>query len=122
MRIRDWSSDVCSSDLLSRLCPQALGDEFSEFRAIRRPQARDLRDDEPRLAEDRPRVAEFAKALGAMIDAEAGIPDTAERQILDGHMENDVVEGHAARHGARQNSAYFKIGRASCRERVCQYV
>src|SRR3546814_20846368 len=22
-------------------------------------------------------------------------------------MENDVVEGHAARHGARQNSAYF---------------
>src|SRR3546814_17459556 len=94
MRIRDWSSDVCSSDLLLRLCPQALGDEFSEFRAIRRPQARDLRDDEPRLAEDRPRVAEFAQALGAMIDAEAGLPDTAERR---------------------------KIGRASGRERACQY-
>src|SRR3546814_2302091 len=68
MRISDWSSDVCSSDLIVR-------------RALQSP----LR-----------QIAENAGWDGAVV---AG-------KLIDG---NDETLG-------------FKIGRASCRERVCQYV
>src|SRR3546814_9945896 len=39
MRISDWSSDVCSSDLLDILCPSALGEfaqrvELGELRLV----------------------------------------------------------------------------------------
>src|SRR3546814_7137287 len=72
MRISDWSSDVCSSDL----CMQHVGTAVGPAR-LALEFGRDERDDE---IEDR-----------------------------------EVVGGRVAS-GLRQ------IGRASCRERVCQYV
>src|SRR3546814_9423661 len=66
MRISDWSSDVCSSDLGR----------------------------EPRR-----------------------IVEAADRQI---HILTALVEREAQRRPARR--AEWEIGRASCRERVCQYV
>src|SRR3546814_1004816 len=77
MRISDWSSDVCSSDLLSTVAAARSPGTFFKVR-LRYPEyaaAHDLREDvEERLA-DRLRQLEIAE-----------------------------------------------IGRASCRERVCQYV
>src|SRR3546814_1101474 len=75
MRISDWSSDVCSSDLLLGLSPAAMVD-----------------------------------ALG-----NAGTQSSGLWQFLDtGAMSKHLHAGRAAEAG--------QIGRASCRERVCQYV
>src|SRR3546814_4905940 len=79
MRISDWSSDVCSSDLLERRI-------ILEHRERRRGE---------RLGLARKRAGLAHQILGLARDArrvEIGAP----REI--------------------------KIGRASCRERVCQYV
>src|SRR3546814_10800618 len=78
MRISDWSSDVCSSDLL---------------RALRR-----LVLDVVRLVDDHP-----AEAVGAE-PAEVAVEDL----VVDDEHVGPAVD--------------IEIGRASCRERVCQYV
>src|SRR3546814_4570032 len=71
MRISDWSSDVCSSDLVTTT-------------AERLPEAADAE----RLVE-RENAGPWRDTLGNLL---------------------------------RQRSAIIEIGRASCRERVCQYV
>src|SRR3546814_4680829 len=72
MRISDWSSDVCSSDL-----PDQLDDALQRLDRI---------------------------ALGAEVERnQIGL----------------AVRKHRDR---RRRTAEMKIGRASCRERVCQYV
>src|SRR3546814_11076593 len=86
MRISDWSSDVCSSDLLDRRTQQAIG-------ILRGRRGADL---DPR------RVREPGFQIVAMLAART----EAE-----------------TRHGANDDrDARLQIGRASCRERVCQYV
>src|SRR3546814_3348230 len=90
MRISDWSSDVCSSDLT--VCLAVMRICFHQLVAL------DLHDDtivhhlEERL------VQCFACAELVLVEA-----------------------GHA-RHAHLQIVARNEIGRASCRERVCQYV
>src|SRR3546814_2772644 len=76
MRISDWSSDVCSSDL---------------------PDVEPLPPRQPRLA-DASRLA--LRTLGRLFDR---------RLTTDGQAVLLVTTG-------------LQIGRASCRERVCQYV
>src|SRR3546814_10413057 len=92
MRISDWSSDVCSSDLddnrVLYSAPKAKRDEVTWCRG----------DDSPRAAE--PVIAD-------MIDAIAG----EVRRDITPHMQDFHIR---FREG--------QIGRASCRERVCQYV
>src|SRR3546814_2417196 len=82
MRISDWSSDVCSSDLLgiehAVLAGMSQGGYLSLRCALRHPQC--------------------VRAL-ILIDTQAQTEDAAKTE------------------GYKQ-----KIGRASCRERVCQYV
>src|SRR3546814_10029091 len=93
MRISDWSSDVCSSDLLGLR---------TSLRA--RPAAQVLEDFPCRVA---PRQAGDATAgMGAR---------TAQVQARQGAA---VVALAQQRPCAEQ----LEIGRASCRERVCQYV
>src|SRR3546814_10170622 len=84
MRISDWSSDVCSSDLSPK---REGGDIMTDRLTIRRP------DDWHVHLRD-----------GAMLAHVA--PYTA-RQFA-----RAIVDAQACR----------EIGRASCRERVCQYV
>src|SRR3546814_6752847 len=81
MRISDWSSDVCSSDLLE---VEALG-------PVHASGARHV-----------PRVALVLQALEQLVElgGEVGL----HQQLVAPHV-HDV-----------------EIGRASCRERVCQYV
>src|SRR3546814_7979098 len=94
MRIRDWSSDVCSSDLLE---PQMLAER--------------VRDDENVGKEDRAVETEapdrlqghFGRRLGIVAQLEEPALGLAQRTIF-----GQIASG--------------QIGRASCRERVCQYV
>src|SRR3546814_996673 len=79
MRISDWSSDVCSSDLFS-------------------------------------------------LDSGA-TPVAVDVHFEDGCVVNETVDGCGRHSGIREDPVPFtkrlvggKIGRASCRERVCQYV
>src|SRR3546814_10370442 len=75
MRISDWSSDVCSSDLLARTRAQRGADAL---------------------------YAIFMRAASSPADGRAPEP-----------VVNIVVD---------QQTFVEEIGRASCRERVCQYV
>src|SRR3546814_6745469 len=88
MRISDWSSDVCSSDLRD----WGLGLPRWDGAAL--------------------------KDGGLLLWGEQGVGD----QILYGTMLRDA----AARSGAQVTVAVdprlVEIGRASCRDRVCQYV
>src|SRR3546814_11789568 len=91
MRISDWSSDVCSSDL-------------------------DVGEDPPLAAH-------------ARLDAVISLPPPAAvpavlvfpvLRIADPRLALDVVEPGVLDPLAR--GPHLQIGRASCRERVCQYV
>src|SRR3546814_6250825 len=92
MRISDWSSDVCSSDL------QALQREWATAKQ--------------RRAEERARSEAEAAKDAAEMWAAAG-PARADHAYL--------VKKGISPHHFRQ-SADKEIGRAACRERVCQYV
>src|SRR3546814_5171093 len=87
MRISDWSSDVCSSDLLGRMELHAACALHQRLQDHRRERIR-LRCQ---------KTVESAERFGVM------------RQIA-----KDLLGQHALEHP--------EIGRASCRERVCQYV
>src|SRR3546814_16936793 len=104
MRISDWSSDVCSSDLARSFekIYQTRGEDYALFyRSI---------------------------SLMAMGDIQSGI------SILEGHvwMEPDNFESVSywylglaylkLKNKEKAVAHLEKIGRASCRERVCQYV
>src|SRR3546814_2278762 len=81
MRISDWSSDVCSSDLLTLLL------DINPEEGLRRAQARG---DENRFEQE---------TLAFM------------HKVRDGFLARAKAEPQRIR----------EIGRASCRERVCQY-
>src|SRR3546814_3863027 len=83
MRISDWSSDVCSSDLLTA---EAFGAEIAALRAD-------------------PALDSLARAFW-LPRIEPSLRWAAERVWA------ERVEGREP----------IEIGRASCRERVCQYV
>src|SRR3546814_13683139 len=97
MRISDWSSDVCSSDLavMRRLADLIAAPPKGRLSPRGRLHLG--------LAE---RLKDRGEDAGA---AEAGLHDLGFRPVV-------VDESVGQRHRAEQ------IGRASCRERVCQYV
>src|SRR3546814_11685933 len=99
MRISDWSSDVCSSDLLAfRIAdhaPAGFGGRFFSERNVDRA----------------------AVAIGhAIDDREILLLDLA---AFEGASEAAVRLGIAREEQAARG---VEIGRASCRERVCQEV
>src|SRR3546814_18388329 len=101
MRISDWSSDVCSSDLLVRQCEPAF---YPAERA-------EIRTD---MASGRAfdRADERSRQHGLPgLDASA-----VSGQAID---EPRYRTGRIAQHA---RTAAGQIGRATCRERVCQYV
>src|SRR3546814_15493524 len=99
MRISDWSSDVCSSDLL-------LADEAFGRPAVHRV----ARGREHALVE-----------RGGGIEFEEGVGEVA----ISG-TDLGLILGRAGRFRRKQEAQRAdlaaEIGRASCRERVCQYV
>src|SRR3546814_6263517 len=97
MRISDWSSDVCSSDLVALVGGIALGAALSA-----------------RLSGSRRAVMSYAWSRGLGITS------------LSGRLPFAFAAGFIMLFGARVadgcTSGHGQIGRASCRERVCQYV
>src|SRR3546814_3908850 len=94
MRISDWSSDVCSSDLL----------------------AGDIRGFDPGFfAPDFPGTLSADLASSGSID-DGGVQLRADLATLRGRVRGRVVSG-----SARLDQRAGQIGRASCRERVCKY-
>src|SRR3546814_20804236 len=103
MRISDWSSDVCSSDLADKRLGRigkTLGDILPELDAPVGDPAADL----------------FEK-LGALM------PEFADDEPAHCHA---AGQNGAERRGEElrllRRGQPIKIGRASCRERVCRYV
>src|SRR3546814_3342852 len=100
MRISDWSSDVCSSDLRHPL------DLLIDMDAIM------------------PVLAHYPDHRGAL-DGK-GHMTAPRRDIMMAPDQGPIgkCEGKAVRHSAsgQVEQAFHKIGRASCRERVCKYV
>src|SRR3546814_5184927 len=99
MRISDWSSDVCSSDLRMMVgLMDALGVERADF---------------------------VCNSWGGTIALclAAHYPDRVRSLVITGSM--PVFYGPLAplpAEGRRGRNTRDEIGRASCRERVCQYV
>src|SRR3546814_16565483 len=116
MRISDWSSDVCSSDLLQKIepYPEAVDSLFGVI-------AVGASNRELRYA-----IVNFVERSRAFRSAELRI-DPASRVTL-AAMEEDYRFGRwtALRSKIttfhRRRTRQAEIGRASCRERVCQYV
>src|SRR3546814_15007216 len=105
MRISDWSSDVCSSDLDRGVVERLAGDPAA---------CRPGRDDDARHTEtgaDRQVIDKFPRrARGGN-----GRRDMIEQPIILVVLEDEDGLGPDVRVGG-------EIGRASCRERVCKYV
>src|SRR3546814_10619150 len=108
MRISDWSSDVCSSDLkvVRPLCEQ-----LDDYQIV---QNRDLPDV----------FWETCKKKGLF---SLMIPKEYGGKGFSAHMHSQLVQLMGSRSGNASATVTVpnslgQIGRASCRERVCQYV
>src|SRR3546814_16411610 len=101
MRISDWSSDVCSSDLMGRLLRRQ--NVMSRYTRAWRHLLRQYERAVDRIDEE-----DRAIFLGHRVE------ELSYRQLAERHGVS-VVEVEEA-------MIRSKIGRASCRERVCQYV
>src|SRR3546814_7373343 len=115
MRISDWSSDVCSSDLTWKFLPSAtaifdvtdkLRLRFNYGKTLRRPAFGDLNSNF-NLTGD---LTQVGYGSGS-----AGNPNLRSTQSTNYDLS---LEWYFDRNSA----IYTKIGRASCRERVCKYV
>src|SRR3546814_6622745 len=109
MRISDWSSDVCSSDLL-----------LHRLAAMRHAIEQDVVADEHGIAAAQPLLPD-AGGEAVRVDVGADVVErVAEgRRVLHYRAQRTVYIVALAR---RQTPADIEIGRESCRERVCQDV
>src|SRR3546814_16015247 len=105
MRISDWSSDVCSSDLAENVAPLVVG-LMAHHDAFVVPATTTGKNIAPRVAAllDVAQISDILSVEG---------PDSFTRPIYAGNAIATVKTSDAKK---------VKIGRASCRERVCQYV
>src|SRR3546814_11332295 len=115
MRISKWSSYVCSSDLHSTRLTFAADVASALFQtrgiAVQLDDARDIE----RIANELAQTSRLGYEHGLVAGA-----DTAQ---LDSELSNaraEVTRLQAALRTAKRS--LLEIGRASCRERVCQYV
>src|SRR3546814_9002992 len=106
MRISDWSSDVCSSDLRGPAVPIHLGDVNGRHFTL----MAGIGLDADVVAAVNPRLK---RATGKFAYAVATLQRWLRYRRHRFRIEID---------GVPHEAAAAEIGRASCRERVCQYV
>src|SRR3546814_19914702 len=107
MRISDWSSDVCSSDLLEALVPvheRVSVVQAPDFEVVEQQIAWFERGQGFRCSGD--------VAAGEDVFADPGVAGAGWREATDRMDQRGAI-------GLEQ---VVEIGRESCRERVCQYV
>src|SRR3546814_3625120 len=98
MRISDWSSDVCSSDLVDQITAKVMAGDWTAGQSL--PSIREL------AAASRVSVITVRRAYEEL--ERAGVIATR--------------QGKGSVVAERSDLPTAQIGRASCRERVCQYV
>src|SRR3546814_15344373 len=102
MRISDWSSDVCSSDLPAVYGMIQKADTLGVFQIESRAQMSMLPRIKPKCFYD--------------LVIEVAI-------VRPGPIQGDMVHPYLRRREGKETPEYpTQIGRASCRERVCQHV
>src|SRR3546814_12098027 len=108
MRISDWSSDVCSSDLLEIRSSE--GEIITDEKRLKAIAADwDMLDQAMNAyGKDRP------TSMSMVLSMPGGTTDAA--------TIHDAVQAFARVEFEGQFRYMVEIGRASCRERVCQYV
>src|SRR3546814_16842291 len=107
MRISDWSSDVCSADLLVDVLKAMGGDiELIDARDVGGEPVADLR-------------VRHSHLKGIAVDPAVAPSMIDEYPIL--FVAAALAEGRTVTTGLDELRVK-EIGRASCRERVCQYV
>src|SRR3546814_14146150 len=116
MRISDWSSDVCSSDLAvssvivsTAFLEATINELFSDCADAH--------------STERIAALQTKHLMGRLW--EKGIPRTAAYPILDNYeIALELYDKAPIDSGTNpyQDVKQLEIGRASCRERVCQYV
>src|SRR3546814_14226716 len=111
MRISDWSSDVCSSDLTFDLMLHLIRSRFGYPLALE--VASVFVYDEAHAATD----AQPLVSLGRLAGYEPRV--AAAIRLMESRLDSPLTTAAIAR---RLEISVRKIGRASCRERVCQYV
>src|SRR3546814_1031375 len=106
MRISDWSSDVCSSDLI-RLDPQKVDVKAFPFNTVSYL------------------TADFELGFDAAVTILVGENGTGKSTLIEAIAQ---AAGFSSQGGSQDHrtggpdTGNAKIGRASCRERVCQSV
>src|SRR3546814_13415918 len=135
MRISDWSSDVCSSDLI---IDEALTGGTAEGSRLPWEEVRDWFHDAGNYVDSIDRAAE---ALAGQLRGKEPSPaiETIERRLRDAlgisivynqtqaprdfaaTMRHLVIDPSQPAESRRFQLAHQQIGSASCRERVCQY-
>src|SRR3546814_2320158 len=111
MRISDWSSDVCSSDLID-LETIAAAAPMTELLAVE-PGAELVRAVRVRWQDDAP-LGHYVTHVPAALGVKLTPATLGKTPML------TLIKEAGIRIGAADQT--IKIGRASCRERVCQYV
>src|SRR3546814_6465603 len=109
MRISDWSSDVCSSDL-----------SLPRDADIRRELARNLIAQAQAKLDARQAMADAA--FGHVLKGDLGFGDRLKDQPLGDPLVIAALDPRRDVALVRQEQRPLEIGRESCRERVCQYV
>src|SRR3546814_15932210 len=107
MRISDWSSDVCSSDLLE----PSLGPSCSP-------------DGKWQLSQRGGNLWLAADGGAAQQITTDGSPDDGYAIYHGNYKAGHIIRSRVDAHGQPAGIVWSpdKLGRASCRERVCQYV
>src|SRR3546814_11787565 len=136
MRISDWSSDVCSADLLEPRERAALADVEAWPRTVKREAAPSAPADKAlNIVEGERSKAEKSEPAPSRADAPSktanqdkkvedttlALPAQIERKYL--RVGDDLFRsGRDEKPDMSIKGQDGTIGRASCRERVCQYV
>src|SRR3546814_15875023 len=116
MRISDWSSDVCSSDLPLRAGVARTG----QGGGLPYPRQPHGRAQEVRQGQGAPQLP-VLEALNPTVLENRVVPATAPPFFMPRSTDGSVRNAPRRRGGCLR-AARTQIGRASCRERVCQYV
>src|SRR3546814_5236302 len=114
MRISDWSSDVCSSDLVAR------HRRFAQLQRIHFTETLETRDLRLGAAAFSDQAIEDPILLGFVEGVEhlLACVDAKQRR----HRDADVSRCNQWPEMLEEQRTQQQIGRASCRERVCKYV
>src|SRR3546814_18636068 len=113
MRISDWSSDVCSADLLAGLSHYRINGRSDKFDQAKSPLTADGRHRKPNAVHTgcKDVAMNFRNGLSSLLRPEDSVLLLIDHQPY-----------HLAHVNSHEPQMDIKIGSASCREKVCKYV